>query len=366
MSTNTIQRLIAISVAALGAVVFSGAGAAAADLPGALSQQGRLFDENNEPVNDNLKVTFTLYGAEESDEALWSEAHNISFQDGYFSVSLGDAKPFGPAIFDGSPRFLGIQIGDDDEMSPRSVVRSVPYAMLAKDVNGDIRPHSVSVPGFGMVISPEGRWLGPSAGIQGQPGQPGAQGPAGPQGAPGLVGPMGPMGPMGPQGIAGPQGPQGIAGPQGAAGPVGPMGPEGQRGPQGPQGVVSTSHIAGAGADPTPALDFVAPTVAVTVSWSQDVLVISNKALGSASPLGAGDLGLFICYRPYGGAITAVGAGSMGLQVPASSRVVFGLSAIVSSLPPGTYEVGLCGATSDPGWNNNDWGYTSAVIVNRN
>jgi hypothetical protein len=86
---------------------------------------------------------------------------------------------------------------------------SVPYALVAENVTGDIRPRSVTISGFGEVIDPNGRWVGDPSGLQG---------------------PEGPVGPTGPQGIAGPQGLTGAVGPtgpQGVAGPVGPTGPAG-------------------------------------------------------------------------------------------------------------------------------------------
>src|SRR6185312_14706689 len=98
-----------------------------------------------------------------------------------FSAILGEATAIPPSIFDGSPRYLGVTVGNDSEMQPRQAIFSVPYAMIAGNVNGDITPTSVSINGA-TVIDTKGNWVGPSSGLIG------ATGPAGPQGATGASG----------------------------------------------------------------------------------------------------------------------------------------------------------------------------------
>lgn len=209
--------LVGLSVAAASSVALP----ASAAVPVTLTQQGRLFDANGKPLNATVDVQFALYDLAAAATPLWSESHAITFDDGYFSVALGETTPFGAAVFTGATRYLGITVGADAEMTPRSAVASVPYALMAGDVPGDIHPTSVSIAGYGEVIDASGNWLGVPQ-----------QGPIGP------VGPVGPTGPVGPEGPQGPAGPQGIDGP---VGPVGPMGPQGPAGPQGPGTVVSVA-----------------------------------------------------------------------------------------------------------------------------
>jgi hypothetical protein len=242
MRTRAIRRLISASMVAASAALF--ALSAAAGVPTTITHQGRLFDAKNAPVNTALEVIFTIYASEDPGAAvLWTETHTVTFEDGYFSVSLGSITSFEEKVFDGSVRYLGIQVGSDPEMSPRAPVRSVPYALLANDVNGDINPHSISIQGYGTVIDENGKWVGDTAGLEG---------PAGPQGPQGDVGLQGPKGDVGPQGVPGPQGPQGDmglqgpAGPQGAVGPQGPAGPQGDIGPQGPVGLQGPAGPQGA------------------------------------------------------------------------------------------------------------------------
>src|SRR5205085_2180720 len=111
----------------------------ASAVPATLTHQGRLYNDKGAPVTETLEVVFSVYDNPNAADPIWSETHTVSFEDGYFSVSLGADAPFGKT-FDGSARYLGIKIGADAEMSPRNLIASVPYAFLAGDVDGDIHP----------------------------------------------------------------------------------------------------------------------------------------------------------------------------------------------------------------------------------
>jgi len=132
------RSLPAIHRALLGSILLCGALAlaspAAAGVPTSVTHQGRLFDAGGLPVDKTLPVVFTLYDAAEGGAITWSETHDIPFDDGYFSASLGEDSPLDTTVFDGSTLFLGIKVGDDPEMSPRARVASVPYAIMASDV----------------------------------------------------------------------------------------------------------------------------------------------------------------------------------------------------------------------------------------
>src|SRR5262249_2450016 len=157
---------------------------------------------------------------------LWTEVLETALDDGYFSVELGTLSPLSASLLDNDTLYLGITVGKDAEMEPRSLIRSVPYALVARDVTGDIHPTSVST-NARVVHDVGGRCVAARSGLVGPQGD---AGPAGRQGATGPQGIAGPQGATGPQGIAGPQGatgPQGIAGPQGATGPQGIAGPQG-------------------------------------------------------------------------------------------------------------------------------------------
>src|SRR5262245_53788352 len=92
------------------ASIFAGVPQAAADVPQTITNQGRLFDAEGAPINGALDVTFAIYDAVDSTSALWIETHSVTFEEGYYSVSLGSKKPFGDQVFDGSLRYFGITI----------------------------------------------------------------------------------------------------------------------------------------------------------------------------------------------------------------------------------------------------------------
>jgi collagen triple helix repeat protein len=194
----------------------------------------------------------------------------------------------------------------------------------------------------------------------------GATGPAGEDGPQGPVGPPGAQGVPGPQGPAGQQGLQGPTGPQGPAGPQGPQGAQGAIGPTGPSGTVSATFTSGAGQSPTATRQFLAPPVTVTIASGQSVFVQASKAFGSTAPTGAASLDLFICHRPSGSVNppTTVGAGISDNRVPQNTRVAMGLSGVITGLAVGNHEVGMCGDDDgNGGWNFNENGYTSAIVI---
>jgi len=252
---RTGKRIAAILVTAL--VSGSAISEAGAQVPSLLGQQGRLFDSLGTPIDGQLEFTFTIYTDEYGATALWSETQTVTVESGYYSAALGEVTPIGAEVFNGGVRYLGIKVGADPEMTPLQPLMSVPYAIMADNVTGDITPHSITVDGT-LVIDDTGNWVGPSTGLAGPTGPAGSTGPAGPTGPAGAAGPAGATGPAGPAGATGPAGPTGATGavgpqgppcPPGAAGPAGPPGPQGipgQPGAQGLQGATGPQGPAGA------------------------------------------------------------------------------------------------------------------------
>ncbi len=139
------------------------AAASAQGVPQTLMHQGRLFDTAGAPLAGRQTITYRIYDAATGGMLLWSEANSVTLDEGFFSVQLGASTPFPSTVFNGSPRFLAVAVGSDPEMTPREVVASVPYALVAGNVTGDITPRSISIAGT-MVIDSMGRWVGPGAG----------------------------------------------------------------------------------------------------------------------------------------------------------------------------------------------------------
>ena len=103
------------------------ADAAPGDVPALWTQTGRLFDNAGAPVVGDIAMEFALYDLPSGGTALWTEAHTVTLDDGYFIVGLGGTVAL-PAL-DGTPRYLGIKVGADPEMTPREELVSVPYSL---------------------------------------------------------------------------------------------------------------------------------------------------------------------------------------------------------------------------------------------
>lgn len=107
----------------------------AATAPATVGYQGRLYDQNGNPISGTLSVVFALYSATTGGTPVWTETESVTFTDGYFTVQLGSITAFGASAFDGTVRYLGVTVGSDSEMTPRTSIASVPYALNA--VNAD-------------------------------------------------------------------------------------------------------------------------------------------------------------------------------------------------------------------------------------
>ncbi|NOI98144.1 collagen-like protein, partial [Vibrio sp. T3Y01] len=185
---------------------------------------------------------FSIYKSD--DQLLWQNEKLVEFTDGIYSVTLGENLPIDMSIFANPDLYLGINIDNDGEMSPKLKLYTTPrsyYAEMSSSVVGIANLSELKVNGD-IVIDQDGKWVGDIAGLkgdigpQGLQGEPGANGEVGPQGLQGEPGANGEIGPQGLQGETGAQGPKGDIGPQGLQGATGAQGPKGDTGPQGLQG----------------------------------------------------------------------------------------------------------------------------------
>ena len=135
MATKTsFMRWIAGATLAVVGLWNASAVAAPPPVPATLTQQGRILDKDGEPVSSKVHFVFTVYDDPEAVKpanVLWTEEQDITLDDGYFSTELGSVEAIPADVFDGSPRYLGVTVGNDDEMAPRQSITSVPYALLA-------------------------------------------------------------------------------------------------------------------------------------------------------------------------------------------------------------------------------------------
>jgi len=101
-------------------------------VPGAINYQGYLTDSNGDPLDGSFSIQFAIYDTEVGGTPIWSEIHsNVSVTKGIFNAILGNNTPIVPSYLEGD-RYLGVQVGTDEEMSPRRKLTSVAFAIRAQ------------------------------------------------------------------------------------------------------------------------------------------------------------------------------------------------------------------------------------------
>ncbi|MBN2226691.1 MAG: hypothetical protein JW763_04950 [candidate division Zixibacteria bacterium] len=117
-----------------------------AEVPGAITYQGRLTDSGGDPVtNGPYLIKFTIYAGESGNDSLWSSGfQSVTVTDGCFSYQLGASVPFPSGLFSADTvRYLGITIDVDPEITPRTRLVSVAYACQARNADTAIMAMTV-------------------------------------------------------------------------------------------------------------------------------------------------------------------------------------------------------------------------------
>ena len=123
-----------------------------ANVPNVINYQGRLTDASGDPVADNTyNVKFTIYDAVVAGTDLWnSTIQPITTVDGLFTYQLGSNIALPAGIFSDTNRYLGIVIGADPEITPRTRFITSAYAFQAQnaDLASDAESLNGSAPSF--------------------------------------------------------------------------------------------------------------------------------------------------------------------------------------------------------------------------
>jgi hypothetical protein len=94
-----------------------------------INYQGRLIGVGGNPLDTTVSMTFVIYDDSTAGMAQWSESKpSVAVVDGLFSVTLGTGSPIYGVVFSGPDRYLGITVGSDPEISPRTRLVSAAYA----------------------------------------------------------------------------------------------------------------------------------------------------------------------------------------------------------------------------------------------
>jgi len=110
---------------------------AAAQIPETLSYQGVLTDINGIVVPDgSYSIAFAIYDVPTGGSAIWSEKHlAVDVAKGIFNVVLESNTPLAIAAtpFD-AQYWLGIDVEEGGELSPRIMLTSSAYSLNARTV----------------------------------------------------------------------------------------------------------------------------------------------------------------------------------------------------------------------------------------
>lgn len=104
-----------------------------------LAFAGQLTDTSNTPISTPKDVRFALYTSpfSNTNDQIWQEQDNINpDQNGNFSIQLGSKIGIPQTVFESPSLYLGVQIGDSSELSPRQQVATVAYAANSQSLQG--------------------------------------------------------------------------------------------------------------------------------------------------------------------------------------------------------------------------------------
>lgn len=135
--------VIALIWSTITASAWQGAAPAApvAALGNGFTYQGYLTNSTGTPVYDICDFRFALYSVATGGTRIGAsdDKSNVQVDHGRFTVTLNAANEFGSQPFDGSERYLAINVvcdhgGPEALLSPRQPLRAAPYAIYALNI----------------------------------------------------------------------------------------------------------------------------------------------------------------------------------------------------------------------------------------
>jgi hypothetical protein len=110
---------------------------AQAGVPQLMNYQGRLLTDGGDPVDTTISIVFTIYDDSTGGVPLWTETHPAVYvADGLFTVLLGSNNPLTEGVFADDQRYLGIAVGTDPEIEPRTQFSTVGYSYRVSTIDG--------------------------------------------------------------------------------------------------------------------------------------------------------------------------------------------------------------------------------------
>lgn len=130
--TKQFSTFIAVLAVCTGVLAITAEEGWAADSALLLPVNGFLSDAEEQPIDGDVEVTFSLYANATADAPFWSETHDMQIHGGSFSAYLGSFETLDADIFqEYRAPYVAIQVEDDAEMD-RWPVGHVPFAAVAE------------------------------------------------------------------------------------------------------------------------------------------------------------------------------------------------------------------------------------------
>jgi hypothetical protein len=114
-------------------------------MPEMIPYQGVLKDGSGNLVDGEHDITFALwqysvFGIPNLWNKIYEETQTLTVNNGLLVANIGEVNPLNPWTFDGTTLFggalqLGIKVDGGSELSPRTPILPVPYAMRAHTVS---------------------------------------------------------------------------------------------------------------------------------------------------------------------------------------------------------------------------------------
>jgi hypothetical protein len=128
------RKVLSVLVLSIG--FLSTTGELFAQMPRSFSYQGVILDAAKNPVSGTHQLTVKLYDSPTEGTLLHSETFAVNLSSGLFNVLIGSVVPLESTITFQDQYWLGMTVDEGVEMSPRTALTSVPYAIHAETASG--------------------------------------------------------------------------------------------------------------------------------------------------------------------------------------------------------------------------------------
>ncbi len=126
-------------------------------VPSLINYQGKLTTADGGCLNDTVFMTFTIYSDDQGTVVDWTEVQDsVIVKEGIFNVLLGRVNPIPDTVFDGSIKYLGVQVESDPEMRPLKPMVTVAYAFHSATADTAYNVATVGLVSVDGVSNPGG------------------------------------------------------------------------------------------------------------------------------------------------------------------------------------------------------------------